>query len=253
MLARPKVLGCAIIFLYILGSAAACKKRGNDTLIIDADTVDYVTFTTGVETLISDSGVTKYKLTSPKWYTYTNPEEKWYFPEGLYVEQFDTLFNIEASIKADTAYYYKYRQLWELKGNVEVLNIQGQRFSSQSLFWDEAKAQVYSHEHIKIERASGQLIESDYGFRGNQDMTWYELYSSHGHIDIEDKPMEPKPSANSAPDTTMVNNQAVNSNLSGDRQANREKLQKLKTMSRKSQDARNNNINELEPTKPFKK
>lgn len=252
MLARPKFLGCAIIFLYILGSAAACKKRGSDTLVIDADTVDYVTLTTGVETLISDSGVTKYKLTSPKWYTYTEPEEKWYFPEGLYLEQFDTLFNIEASITADTAYYYKYRQLWELKGNVEVLNIQGQRFSSESLFWDEAREQVYSHEHIKIERANGQLIESDFGFRGNQDMTWYELYSSHGHIDVEDKPMEPKPNTASAPDTTRVNNRAEERNQRGSREANRENIQRLRNYSRKASPSRNKDINELEPTKPFK-
>ena len=37
------------------------------------------------------------------------PQKKpsyWAFEKGVYLEQFDSIFNIEASIKADTAYYY---------------------------------------------------------------------------------------------------------------------------------------------------
>lgn len=191
MLARPKALGCAIIFLYAAWSFTACSGRKSDALIGSLDSLQYTSLTTGVETLISDSGITKYKLVAATWYIFEEPQEYWYFPEGFYVEQFDTLFNIKASIKADTAYNFLDRRLWELRGNVEVLNREGQRFFGQSLFWDENLQEVYSMEHILIERSTGQLIESNDGFRSNQSMTRYELFSSHGHIDVEDTPITP--------------------------------------------------------------
>lgn len=242
VLARPKSLGCAVIFLYIIWSFMACNHRKGDVLTSDIDSLEYTSLTTGVETLISDSGITKYKLNAAKWYVFDKPEDKWYFPEGLYVEQFDTLFNIQASIKADTAYYYRERQLWELKGNVEVLNREGQRFFGHSLFWDESLQEVYSHEYIMIERSSGQLIESDFGFKSNQSMTRYELYSSHGHFDVEDQPMVVNDSTAMANDSTSVkptsgnsadNLDAVSSNNEDESRLNSPKKKVIRKVERK--------------------
>lgn len=191
ILAQPMIWVCAGIFLYTLASLSACKSKKGDTLLKEVDSLTYAMVTRDISSLISDSGITKYKLESPVWYTFEEPEAKWYFPEGLYVEQFDTLFQTKASIKADTAYYYQDKKLWELIGNVEVLTREGQRYYGHSLYWDESSAEVYSHEHTTIIPENGQLIESKYGFRSNQNMTRYELYSSSGHVDVEDKPVTP--------------------------------------------------------------
>lgn len=179
----------SLLLWYLLFSFSSCRTRKSDTLQSDLDSIPYTSLTRHVQTLISDSGITRYKLEAPIWYTYDQPESYWLFPEGLYVEQFDTLFHIQASIKADSAIYFQSRKLWELRGNVRVLNREGQRFYSESLYWDEAEATVYSHDYIKIIRGMGQLIESKFGFRSNQDMTRYELYSSHGHVDVRDQQM----------------------------------------------------------------
>lgn len=204
ILAQPSIWVCAGILFYITFSLSACKSKKGDTLIKEVDSLPYTMLTRDISSLISDSGITKYKLEAPIWYTYSEPEAKWYFPEGLYVEQFDTLFQIKASIKADTAYYYQDRKLWELIGNVEVLSREGQRYYGHTLFWDEEQAEVYSHEHTTIIPSSGQLIESKYGFKSNQNMTRYELYSSSGHVDVEDKPLTPTDSTAMVPDTLAV-------------------------------------------------
>ena len=34
----------------------------------------------------------------------------WAFEKGVYLEKFDSLFHIDASIKADTAYYYEKKE-----------------------------------------------------------------------------------------------------------------------------------------------
>lgn len=208
MLAQPSIWVCAGIFLYIIASLSACGGKKSDTILADIDTLSYSSLTRDVSSLISDSGITKYKLESPIWYTYDQPESYWYFPEGMYVEQFDTLFTTQASIKADTAYYFQSKKLWQLVGNVEVLNREGGRFFGNSLFWDENLQEVYSHEHTLIIPEPGQLIESKYGFRSNQTMTRYELYSSYGHVDVEDKPMAPSTPGSTtngaAPDTLAI-------------------------------------------------
>lgn len=66
--------------------------------------------TLGVTTLISDSGITRYKIITEEWEIYDkkNPPY-WAFEKGVYLEKFDSLFHIDASIKADTAYYYEKR------------------------------------------------------------------------------------------------------------------------------------------------
>ena len=50
------------------------------------------------------------------------------------MEKFDTLFNIEASLKADTAYNYEKKGLWKLIGNVRVENLEGKKFETSLLF-----------------------------------------------------------------------------------------------------------------------
>lgn len=193
MLAQPCIWVCAGIFLYISASLSACGGKKSDTVTLEVDSFPYTSITRDVSSLISDSGVTKYKLESPVWYTYEQPEAYWYFPEGMYVEQFDTLYAKQASIKADTAYYYQTRKLWKLIGNVEVLNREGGRFFGNSLFWDEQVEEVYSLESTLIIPQPGQEIQSQFGFRSNQSMTRYELYSSHGHLDVDDSPTPTPP------------------------------------------------------------
>ncbi len=166
-----------------------CGKKRAKLPTTNIDSVTFTSLTENVETLISDSGITKYKLKANLWYTYEEPEQMWKFPEGIYLEQFDTLFNIIASIQADTAYYYQSRNLWELKNNVRVMNHEGQQFYAVTLYWDERNEEIYSHDPIRIIRKEGEMLESQYGFRSNQMMTKYELYSSRGHLNVKDDPM----------------------------------------------------------------
>ena len=73
--------------------------------------------TLGGTTLISDSGVTRYRVNTEEWQVFDRKKPSyWAFEKGVYLEQFDSIFHIEASIKADTAYYYDKERLWKLIG-----------------------------------------------------------------------------------------------------------------------------------------
>lgn len=180
--------GSTCFFLVLLlVSLGGCGRKRSSLGHLDIDSIGYTSVTTDIVTFISDSGVTKYKMVTDLWITRDEPEELWVFPEGLYLEQFDTLFQKQASIVADTAYYHVSQKLWELKDNIHILNHEGTQFFGNHLYWDEEQELVYSHDSIRIIRGPGEELRSRYGFRGNQYMTKYELYDSAGHMDVREE------------------------------------------------------------------
>ena len=99
-------------------------------------------------------------------------------------KKFDSLFHIDASIKADTAYYYEKKKLWELRSNVHIRSQRGDKFDTDLLFWDEKQERVYSDKFIRIEQED--KIITGYGFESNQQMTEYQIYNNTGIFTVED-------------------------------------------------------------------
>ena len=66
-----------------------------------------------VNTVISDSGITRFRITAPVWYYYDKVEKPyWNFPKGLHFEKFDEKLAVYAKIDADSAVYYLDNQEW---------------------------------------------------------------------------------------------------------------------------------------------
>ena len=170
--------------MFILFPACTGKDKKLAEAISENDTLPSMK-SLGVTTLISDSGITRYKVVAEEWLIYDkkNPPY-WAFEKGVYLEKFDTLFRIDASIKADTAYYHEKKKLWELKGHVQILSQRGDKFQTDLLFWDEKKEKVYSDKFIQIEQED--KIIKGYGFESNQDLTEYEIKNTTGVFTIED-------------------------------------------------------------------
>ncbi len=68
----------------------------------------------------------------------------WAFEKGVYLEKFDSLFHIDASIKADTAYYYEKKKLWELRSNVHIRSQRGENLTQTCSFGMKKQERVYS-------------------------------------------------------------------------------------------------------------
>ena len=183
-----KTLNITVAFLAAVMFVLFPACSGNDKKLAEAisenDTLPSMK-SLGVTTLISDSGITRYKVVAEEWLIYDkkNPPY-WAFEKGVYLEKFDTLFRVDASIKADTAYYHEKKKLWELKGHVQILSQRGDKFQTDLLFWDEKKEKVYSDKFIQIEQED--KIIKGYGFESNQDLTEYEIKNTTGVFTVED-------------------------------------------------------------------
>jgi LPS export ABC transporter protein LptC len=170
--------------MFVLFPACSGKDKKLAEAIAENDTLPSMK-SLGVTTLISDSGITRYKIVAEEWLIHDkkNPPY-WAFEKGVYLEKFDTLFRVDASIKADTAYYHEKKKLWELRGHVQILSQRGDKFQTDLLFWDEKKEKVYSDKFIQIEQED--KVIKGYGFESNQDLSEYEIKNTTGIFTIED-------------------------------------------------------------------
>ena len=190
-LCKTKSNGIVTIFLIVtmlllfVGSCTSTKKEVV-AVVFNPDS-SYIMRTTDVNTLISDSGITRYKLNAKEWLMFSKAKDPfWYFPEGIYIEKFDSLFNAEASVKADTAYYWEKKKLWKLIGNVKILSLENERFETSEMFWDQGKERIYSSKRVRIEKKDQIIIGKD-GFESNQDMTKYSFINSEASFPVSEK------------------------------------------------------------------
>ena len=156
----------------------------------------------GVNTLISDSGVIKYRIVSERWEINQNRKPtRWIFDKGLFLEQFDQKFHLRSYIQSDTAYYYDENRIWELRGRVRILTKDGLRYRSEQLFWDENKHELYSHVHSTLITPEREL-QGSY-FRSDEQMTKYYVSNSKGSFEKGDFTGD-NDTLRTAPDTVKV-------------------------------------------------
>lgn len=185
---KRQLLSLAMVFLPVVVTAlASCNEAKEHTAaaVRPEDSVAVMT-SYGVNSLISDSGVIKYRIVAERWeVNQARDPSLWIFDKGMFMEQFDQKFHVETYIQADTAYYFNELKIWELRGRVRVRTTDGTRFSSEELFWDQAKREFYSHKYSHLVTPERE-IEGTY-FRSDENMNYYTVSNSVGSFVREDE------------------------------------------------------------------
>lgn len=184
-----------VVVVMLLLFMASCGKENKEVVEVTFDPENtYTLRTTDVSSLISDSGITRYRMNAKEWLVFGKAKEPYsYFPQGVYVEKFDSLFNVEASVKADTAYYWDKKGLYKLIGHVGILSQEGKKLNTSILYFDQKEDQIYTDEYFELEE--GDKIITGIGFKSNQNMTKYKIFNSQGTFPVSD----------TARDTSRVN------------------------------------------------
>lgn len=159
----------------------------------------------GVNTLISDSGIMKYRIVAERWEINekTNPP-KWTFIKGVFFQQFDKNFHIAATISADTAWYFSNQRLWKLRGRVVMRNVNGTLFNSEELYWDQRNHTLYSHVFARLFTPEREMQGSE--FWSDEYMTNYRIKNGKGAFptgDVMEEEPEPVSSADAANDSAV--------------------------------------------------
>ena len=194
---RSALMALAIICFHLsFGLACSQPQEHTAAAVNPEDSVSMMT-SYGVNTLISDSGVIKYRTVTERWDVNTvRQPSRWEFMKGVFFEQFDEQFHVQGYIQADTAWYYDQIKLWKLRGRVSIRNIDGLIYKSEELFWDMQRHELYSNvfSHITTPERS---IEGNY-FRSDERMEHYFISNSKGSFmadDMENDNGEEKPTS----------------------------------------------------------
>ena len=176
------ILGALLTML-----TASCGEEAKEHIappIYPKDSVSMMT-SYGVNTLISDSGVIKYRIVTERWDVNTiRMPNRWEFMKGIFFEQFDEQFHVQAYIQADTAWYYDKLKLWKLRGRVRIRNNNGLLYRSEELYWDGIRHELYSYVFSRV-TSPERTLQGTY-FRSDERMTRYTVSNSKGSFVPED-------------------------------------------------------------------
>jgi len=187
---------CLFVLTFLLIS---CSNDKPDKIraIVDRTKLPKV-HATEITTIISDSGITRYRITASRWDFFDKANQPYQeFPEGIYFEKFDENLKVDANIQSNYARFNENEQLWELRGKVRAMNLQGGLFETEKLYWNQRQARFYSDTLIKITQAT--RIITGIGFESNEAMTHYTIKNPQGIFPLNESAGSSTPAPNQQP------------------------------------------------------
>ena len=145
-----------------------------------------VLYEDSITALVSDSGILRYRLVARQWYVYDRADTPyWDFPYGLRFERFDLDYNIDAAFQCQKAVYYNELKQWHIYGDIRAQNLNGDRFYTEELFWDQEHDLISNDTLITIIQKDKKIVGT--GFRANQAFSNYTILHPTGIFPIQDK------------------------------------------------------------------
>ena len=138
----------------------------------------------GLETIYSDSGLIRVKVTAPVLNKYVNPKAITELPKGLSIDFYDEHLNIVSKLNAKYAIHYEQERRWLAKNDVVVVNQKGEKLNTEKLLWDEGSGKLRSDEFVKITTPDEIIMGK--GFEANQDFSSYKIYKVTGNITVKE-------------------------------------------------------------------
>jgi len=136
-----------------------------------------------LETIYSDSGIVRVKVTAPELKKIGTNQLITELPGGLHIEFFDQHLNVESELRAKYAIHFENERKWEARNDVVVVNKKGERLNTEKLIWDERKELLSSDQHVKITTAEEVIFGN--GFEANQDFSRYKILNVTGVLTIK--------------------------------------------------------------------
>lgn len=109
--------------------------------------------------------------------------------KGLYLEFYDGKKGTKpGKIWADYAKAIEIKEIYEAKGNVKVVNNEGQTFRMKSIYWDKKKKLMYTRDTVHMTDLSGNVFTAAQGMTAKDDFSEYQFNQNSGQFDINNLP-----------------------------------------------------------------
>jgi lipopolysaccharide export system protein LptC len=139
--------------------------------------------------MVSDSFNVRVKIVSPELKEFPvadSLEPKTEFPQGLVATFYNKSMEVESTLVAGYAIYHTQRKLFEASKDVVIKNFtQEQELHTDMLWWDENSERIWSDRAVTIITSSGTTY-GDSGFESDQSFSKYDIYRSHGKMNVKE-------------------------------------------------------------------
>lgn len=177
---------CALLALLWL-LLPACENKRKDIMALSAKEVRPSQSGRGITMLYSDSTLLKIKLKAPVMTKFDKgvKEPITVLPKGVDVVFYDNNGKPSTTLRANYGVMFDLSRRMEVRYNVEVVNINGEKLNTEHLVWDEQKKKITSDVFVKITTAREIIMGK--GLESNQDFTQYQIKEVTGNFRIDDK------------------------------------------------------------------
>jgi LPS export ABC transporter protein LptC len=138
-----------------------------------------------VETLFSQNGRMRSKLTAPLMLHYYTDSSYFEFPKSLHVNFFDSSGKMESHLDALYGKYFETLDKVYLRDSVFVYNVKGDTLWSPDLWWDQRSHKFYTDKKVRIHK-NGDRIYGGEGLEANQDLTEINIKQITGIVIVPD-------------------------------------------------------------------
>lgn len=184
---RAALFGAALLF-------TSCDERNSqplgelnknfaDRTIVDAFLV------------YKDSGIVSMELKSPLIEEFTLIDSPYtLMRKGVDIKFWNSDKPDPNYLTADWAKMIDRRKLYEGKGNVEMINNDGDTLRTQHIFWDNLNRQIFTQDTVIIKRMDGTINIANHGLTASEDFKEFSFFDNSGIIVFdEDGGTEPPP------------------------------------------------------------
>ncbi|HEX6915632.1 MAG TPA: LPS export ABC transporter periplasmic protein LptC [Chitinophagaceae bacterium] len=146
-----------------------------------------------IESLLSNGGVLKARLTAPVFLRYQTQVPRIEFPKTLHVDFYDSTRNIESQLFAKYGEYKENENKVYLRDSVVIFNIKGDTLFTDELFWDQNTQLFFTDKPVVISQTKPQRQKIyGIGLSADQNLSWFTI-----------KNLQP-PSFTEVPDSTYL-------------------------------------------------
>jgi LPS export ABC transporter protein LptC len=174
-----------IAFAVLFFAMQSCVKTGDwqNVKQLQNDTV-YPEKATGVEINITDSGHRIAQIHSPLMERYSGKNPYLEMKKGVRALFFNKQGVKENQLDANYAISHENEKIIEVRNDVRLENVKGERLNTEKLTWNQASKKIYTDQFVKI-TTPDEVIYGD-GFESNQNFTEYKIFKIRGILSLKD-------------------------------------------------------------------
>jgi LPS export ABC transporter protein LptC len=183
----PRILNTRYFsLLFYIALGLGLQSCENDKEQIDVLTKPYngpLERIENLETIYSDSGIVKVKVTAPVLRKFITPRPITELPSGINIDFYNEYFEVVSKLSARYAIHYERERKWVAKTDVVVVNEKNERLNTERLEWNEQTGKLYSDQFVKI--TTPEEIIMGTGFEADQNFNSYRIFKVTGTITVK--------------------------------------------------------------------